>query len=356
MKHANDMTVPRRVLIVDDSPAIRAVLAHALSNDPRLEVVGEASDAYEARGLIKSLNPDVITLDVEMPRMSGLDFLERLMRLRPMPVVMFSSVTQAGSDNAVRALSLGAFDVLPKPLSGISKADLLSLRDAVASAVVNNASSKRDTWQPSKGTPVAHSVPDMARKWGGEVILIGASTGGVAAVEKVLSTMPRNAPPIVLSQHMPEAFLSSFCGRLAQIFPHDVQLAADGLELKPGNVYVSPGGALHTGVALRGAKVYCSLIDKPKRNGHCPSVDELFFSAQEFASRVHAVILTGLGRDGAEGMKALHDGGANCVAQDRESCVVYGMPRAAVEIGAVDAQVPLEEISSLVCQPVRAKL
>ncbi len=357
MKHTNDMAVPRKVLIVDDSAAIRAVLKHALSRDPRLQVVGEAADAYEARAMIKHLNPDVLTLDVEMPRMSGLDFLERLMRLRPTPVVMFSSVTQSGSANAVRALSLGAFDVLAKSTNGIGQSDLVLLCNAVANAKVNTGKSRSDVWQPStRSTDAPAAVPDMARKWGGEAILIGASTGGVAAIEKLLATMPRNAPPIVVSQHMPAAFLNSFCTRLGHLFPQNVQLAEEGLELKPGHIFVSPGGLYHTGVTQRAGKMYCTLIDKPKRNGHCPSVDELFFSAEAFAKRIHAVILTGLGRDGAEGMKALHDKGAHCIAQDSGSCVVYGMPRAAVELGAVDVQVPLENMSELVCAPVRGKL
>lgn len=328
----------QRVLIVDDSLAMQKLIRHALNADPRLEVVGVAADAYAARDMIKKLHPDVLVLDVEMPRMSGLDFLGRLMRLRPMPVVMFSSVTQVGSDAAIRALVLGAVDCLAKPQSGVTSDVLAVLADrvhAAATAPVLLSAPERTS------TPVADTdlfKPD------GRAILIGASTGGVAAVETVLRGLPVTAPPIVVAQHMPESFLHSFAARLDSILPQAVCLARDGLELRPGEIHLAPGGDHHTGIAVQGTTLRCTKIERPKRNGHCPSVDELFLSALDFADRVTAVILTGLGRDGADGILALRHAGAHCIGQDEASCVVYGMPRAAAECGALDEQVTLATI------------
>ncbi|KAA2317145.1 chemotaxis response regulator protein-glutamate methylesterase [Pseudooceanicola sediminis] len=337
---------PIKVLIVDDQPSVQNLIRHALTEDREIEVVGVAGDAYQARDLIKQLNPDVLTLDIEMPRMSGIDFLERLMRLRPMPVIMFSSLTQHGSELAVRALSLGAVDVLPKPLEGFTKEILQKLTSSVKTAQRGHRAKGSGAVGPVvRGTP---EIVDMAR-WNGKVVLMGASTGGVAAVEAVLTRMPRDCPPIVISQHMPETFLKSFAGRLNDLLPQNVQLGRDGEQLKQGNIYLSPGGLAHTGVRRNGRHFEVTAIDAPKRNGHIPSVDELFYSAVDISEAITAVLLTGIGKDGAEGMRELKRRGAYCIGQDEASCVVYGMPRAAADMGILDQQLPLQEIAKAIC-------
>lgn len=334
-----------RVLIVDDQPSVQSLIRHALSTDPTIEVVGVANDAYMAREMIKKLDPDVLTLDVEMPRMSGLDFLERLMRLRPMPVVMFSSVTQQGSENAVRALSLGAVDVLPKPVSGVTADGLEKLVSRVKTAKRFKRGTDA-TQVPDRDEPVPQA--EFGR-WNGKIVLVGASTGGVAAVETVLRRMPRNTPPIVISQHMPESFLVSFARRLDDILPQVVQLAMDGTTLEQGHIYLAPGGNEHTGIRRAGRGYQIMGIAAPKRNGHIPSVDELFLSAVDVAENVVSVLLTGIGKDGASGMKALKERGAYCIGQDEATSVVYGMPRAAAELGVLDEQLPLDRVAQSIC-------
>lgn len=343
----------QRVLIVDDSVAMQKLIGHALDADPRLEVVGVANDAYAARDMIKRLRPDVLVLDVEMPRMSGLDFLGRLMRLRPMPVVMFSSVTQSGSDAAIRALVLGAVDCIAKPQSGVTSAVLTVLADRVHAAAT--APALLSTPDSNLSATQAPPQPGISGVANGQVLLIGASTGGVTAVETVLRGLPASIPPVVIAQHMPESFLESFSSRLNSILPHRVSLAQDGTELQAGQILLAPGGTRHTGIEARGNAMFCKAIERPKRNGHCPSVDELFLSAVDIAPRVTAIILTGLGRDGADGLQALRGAGAHCIGQDEASCVVYGMPRAAAECDALDQQLPLSEIPNAVLSALRLR-
>lgn len=337
-----------RVLMVDDSPAILNLLTVGFSRHDQIEIVGTAQDPYDARDKIKCLDPDVLTLDVEMPRMNGLDFLERIMRLRPMPVVMFSSITPEGSSAAIRALALGAVDVQVKPVHGI---DAYFLRD-FAERVVMAAGSRRTRAAPAKGLRGQIEQPEVAglEQWNGKIVLIGASTGGVAAIETVLAGLPANAPPIVIAQHMPESFLASFAQRLNQRSPLKVQIARDGDVLAQGGVYLAAGGDRHTIVERRGRHFVCRDKEGPKRNGHYPSVDELFFSAVDFAECVVGTILTGLGRDGADGLKVLRDAGATTLGQNAETCVVYGMPRAANDLGAVDGEYPLKEIAGEICR------
>lgn len=340
----------QRVLIVDDSEAMQKLVSHALGNDPRLDVVGIAPDAYVARDMIKVRAPDVLVLDVEMPRMSGLDFLSRIMRLRPIPVVMFSSVTQLGSDAAIRALVLGAVDCVAKPRDGVTDDVLSVLADRVYAAATARVLLSSPRGQTIEKANAGHPVEGA--RWKGDFILVGASTGGVAAVEVVLSGLPVTSPPVIVSQHMPESFLTSFAARLNNILPHDVTLSRDGMPIAPGHIYLASGGTQHTGIARRDGRLVCTAIDGPKRNGHCPSVDELFLSAKEFAGQATAVILTGLGRDGAEGMRVLKDAGAYCIGQDEETSVVYGMPRVAAEYGALDVQLPLTQIAPAVVEHV----
>ncbi|MFB2531383.1 chemotaxis response regulator protein-glutamate methylesterase [Paracoccus sp. p3-h83] len=332
---------PVRVLVVDDSITIRQLIRLRLAGDPRLVVVGEAADAFDAREKIKLLNPDVITLDVEMPGMSGLDFLERLMRLRPTPVIMVSSETHRGSHAALEALSLGAVDCIGKPINAHSAESFAQLPDLLCMA----AQARLRQAGPRPDNP----PPPSNFRWNGRVVLIGSSTGGVDALETVLSGFPADCPPTLITQHMPAGFLSSFAARLDQrIAPH-LSLATDGARLEQGRVYLAPGGETHLAV-LPGSAPSCRLVQSDKRSGHRPSVDVLFASAVPMASRVVAALLTGMGRDGADEMLSLRQAGARCLAQDEASCVVYGMPRAAVENGGAEQVVPLRGIAARILE------
>lgn len=330
---------PRRVVIVDDSRSMRALIAHVLSADPRLEVVGEAADPYEAREVIKRTAPDVITLDVEMPRMDGLSFLKRLMRLRPMPVVMLSNETQSGSRAAIEALALGAIDVVGKPQSmgPEALADLASRVFTAACARVAPGPAARADEEGVAGFD-----------WNERGVLIGASTGGVDALERVLRRLPAAGPPVMIAQHMPASFLESFASRLEDRVRPRVRLAEPGAPILPGTVHLAPGGAAHLQVDGPPGRGRCRLVEGPKRSGHRPSVDVLFSSAEPWAEHYVAVLLTGMGRDGAAGMAALRAQGAYTIAQDRASSVVYGMPRVAEEMGAVVEICPLDEIGDAI--------
>lgn len=319
-----------RVLIVDDSPTIRSMISNVLGRDADIEVVGWAEDPIEAREAIKQLSPDVITLDVEMPRMSGIEFLERLMRLRPMPVLMISTLTQAGAAVSLRALELGAIDCIGKP-------DFEGLAEKVKAAA-------RARVRPLGQRPAARA-PLAGYRPGSKLLAIGSSTGGVEALDTVLSGFPENCPPTVITQHMPATFTASFAARLDKMCAPKVQEATDGAPLLPGHVYLAPGGVSHLEVT-GGAQPRCHLILGNPVNGHRPSVDVLFQSvARTYGRRAVGVILTGMGRDGAEGLRLMHEAGARTVGQDEASCVVYGMPKVAWELGAVDKQLPLGSIS-----------
>lgn len=324
-----------RVLIVDDSMTSRLLIRKRLSEDPRIAVVGEARDAYEARAKIKELDPQVLTLDVEMPGMNGLDFLEKLMRLRPMPVVMVSSETQKGSAAALEALSLGAVECLGKPVAGIGAGIYADLPDLVVSA--SNARLRGAAMR----TPAS---PPPSYRWNGSYVLIGASTGGVDALETVLEGYPANCPPTLIVQHMPEAFLASFTARLSPRIAPVISLAEEGAVLRQGTVYLAPGGAFHLALAGRNSAA-CRLLSMEKRNGHRPSVEVLFDSALPVARRCVAVMLTGMGRDGAEAMVRLRHAGARCFAQDEASSVIFGMPRAALELGGAENAVSLNNVA-----------
>ncbi|RLL62873.1 chemotaxis-specific protein-glutamate methyltransferase CheB [Sinirhodobacter hankyongi] len=336
--------MPKRVLIVDDSPTIRGLIRAVLAPDPRLEVVGEATNPYEARELIKALHPDVLTLDVEMPRMNGLAFLEKLMRLRPMPVVMISSQTQNGSRAALEALALGAVECIGKPVSGGFTAAFGSLADLLVAAAGARLR------LPGRRLRVA---PATGFDWNGRIVLIGSSTGGVDALETLLAGFPENCPPTLITQHMPEGFLVSFAKRLAGRIAPRMVLAREGEPLVQGMVAMAPGGETHLELAP-GLAPRCRLRRGEKVGGYRPSVDVLFRSAEPVAERTVAVLLTGMGRDGAAGMLALRQGGARCLAQDEETSVVFGMPRAALEIGAAERPVALPEMSAAILDLCRA--
>ena len=332
----------RSVVIVDDSPTMRAVVARHLQADGRFRVVGEAGDPYEARQVIKRTNPDVITLDVEMPRMNGLAFLEKIMRLRPMPVVMLSSLTQDGSREAVEALAMGAVDCIGKPAAcGPEAFAGLAERVYVAAGA--------QLVQPGRAGPAA---PAPGYEWDGRVVLIGASTGGVDALERVLAALPATCPPVLIAQHMPESFLASFAERLGQRLAARAELARDGAPLEAGRIYLAAGGDHHLGLRARAGRLVCAALHEPKCNGHRPSVDVLFRSALDVAERCIAVLLTGMGRDGAAGMAELRTAGAHTIAQDAATCVVYGMPRVAVEFGAAAEVLALDSIAPRLLAPM----
>lgn len=331
---------PVRVLIIDDSMTMRRLIRLALSGDPRIDVVGEARDAQQARERLGELRPDVLTLDVEMPGQSGLDFLERLMAVRPMPVIMVSTETHHGTAAALEALSMGAVECVGKPVNAAAAADFAMLPDLVVAASTARIAPRPAGQQRPAGTP-----PPTGFIWNGRFVLIGSSTGGVDALERILSEYPSNCPPTVITQHMPAGFLTSFAQRLNNRIRPTIQLASTGAPLLPGNVYLAPGGDTHLAISSPRAPV-CHLVDADKRNGHRPSVDYLFETGAQLGDKAIAVMLTGMGRDGADGMLAMRRAGAICLAQDEATSVVWGMPRVAWESGAVDRLVPLPAIAT----------
>ncbi|SDC32931.1 two-component system, chemotaxis family, response regulator CheB [Sphingomonas sp. YR710] len=332
-----------RCLVVDDSPTMRAMLAALLGRDPEIEVIGSAHDAHMAREMIRELDPDVITLDIEMPHMNGLDFLERLMRLRPTPVVMCSSLTKKGADATLRALELGAVDCYAKPGGGLH--DVLATDDGTLAEMVKQAARSRR--RTSIAAPVVKRSEDSFHS-NGKIVAIGASTGGVEALMKLLQGFPENCPPTVVVQHMPATFTSSFAARLDSQCPPRVTEAVHDEPLKQGHVYIAPGGTRH--LMIRGAKLPAiRLIEANPVSGHRPSVDVLFRSVvQTVGDTAVGVILTGMGRDGAAGLLEMREGGCRTIGQNEASCVVYGMPRAAQEVGAVEEALPLDRISKAV--------
>ena len=327
---------PVRVLVVDDSPTMRALISSLLRSDPGIEVVGMAGDPNEARLAIKELNPDVITLDIEMPNMNDLEFLEKIMRLRPMPVVMVSTLTQSGADETLRALELGAVDCVAKPSNAISaRSGLGDLPEKVKAAA-------RARVRPAGPTPPSRM--SAAYRPSGDIVAIGSSTGGVEALLNVIGAFPANCPPTVITQHMPATFTKSFAARLDRATEAKVQEAFDGAPMEVGHIYLAPGGVAHLQV-VRAGGLRCRLLTTDSVNGHRPSVDVLFESVAVAAgASAVGVILTGMGRDGAMGLASMRQAGARTIGQDEDSCVVYGMPKAAFEAGAVQKQLALEKI------------
>lgn len=330
-----------RVLIVDDSAAMRSLLTTILASDSTIEVVGTASDPFIARQKIKDLNPDVLTLDVEMPRMDGITFLQKLMAARPMPVVMVSSLTQANCDVTLSALEFGAVDFVAKPvvdtLAGIQNASQELISKVKAASIARLRSATSNT-APVK---VAAKGIDLTHK----IIAIGASTGGTEAIRAVLMRLPPDIPGIVIVQHMPPGFTKSFAERLDAHCNIKVKEAEDGDRILPGHALLAPGG-LHMVVTRSGAQASVKIIDTERVNLHKPSVDVLFNScADQMGKNVTGVILTGMGDDGARGLRALKDAGAHTIAQDEASCVVFGMPREAIALGGADKVLTLDDIA-----------
>ena len=355
-----------RVLIVDDSAVVRQVLTEILASDREIEVVGSAADPYMARDKIKQLSPDVLTLDVEMPRIDGLSFLSNLMRLHPMPVVMVSSLTEKGADITFQALALGAVDFVSKP-----KIDLAhTLQDYAAEIIskVKMAAGVRVRTQAHAVTPDAVMVPKLSAdavlakktnlrhfKTTDRIIAIGASTGGTEAIKEVLIRMPADAPGIVITQHIPEAFSGPFARRMDSLCTMVVVEAQGGEQIIPGHCFIAPGGR-HLLVVRDGARFVCALSDGPPVNRHRPSVDVLFRSvAQNVGSNAIGVILTGMGADGAVGLKEMHDVGSVTLAQDEKTSVVWGMPGESVKLGGVDEILALEKIAARLIALVHEK-
>ncbi len=330
-----------RVLIVDDSAVMRQILTQILSSDPGIEVVGTAADPYVAREKIMQLKPDVLTLDVEMPRMDGLTFLEKLMRARPMPVVMISTLTQTGCDVTLRALELGAVDFVPKPTidtrSGIVES---------ANAIITKVKTAAQARIQARSAPVrpAVEISPIGFRTTYQMIALGASTGGTEALRTVLSALPANAPGIVVVQHMPPGFTAAFANRLDGICAMSIKEAKDGDRVIQGQVLIAPG-SFHTFIVRSGAEYKVRVTSDPPVNLHRPSVDVLFDSCAKHAGKnAVAALLTGMGDDGARGMRRMRDAGARTIAQDEASCVVFGMPRVAIELGGAEFVLPLHRI------------
>jgi two-component system chemotaxis response regulator CheB len=331
-----------RVLVVDDSALMRELLSELLASDPGITVVGVANDPYIARERIKALNPDVITLDIEMPRMDGLSFLERLMALRPMPVVIVSTLTQKGADAALRALELGAVDCVAKPLIDMRQG-MTGLRDELV-AKVRAAAAARPRAREAVPAQRPKLVVDPSVSAAGRIVAIGASTGGVEALQSLLTALPANSPAILITQHMPAGFSKSFAGRLDDMCSMTVSEATNGRRVMPGHVYIAEGGR-HLELRRTGGHYECRLHDGPAVSGHRPSVDVLFASvAEAAASNAVGIILTGMGNDGAAGLLQMRNAGARTFGQDERSCLIYGMPRVARQIGAVEAEIPLDRM------------
>ena len=345
-----------RVLVVDDSPTMRGIITAVLSADPEVSVVGQAGDAMEARAAIKQLDPDVVTLDIEMPNMNGLEFLDKIMRLRPMPVIMVSSLTHRGADATLAALEIGAFDCIAKPVPG----ELQPFPDLAEK--VKAAARARGRYLPVGGYRQAPTAPTPANanktsdyRVGRKIVAIGSSTGGVEALISVLKNFPVNCPPTVITQHMPATFTKSFSERLNRLCAPQVTEATDGARLEIGKIYLAPGGERHLQVVNHSAPS-CHLLDKDPVNGHRPSVDVLFDSVAELAGRnAVGVILTGMGKDGAAGLLKMRYAGAKTIGQDEKTCVVYGMPRVAHEMGAVERQLPLSLIGEEILKLAAAR-
>ena len=339
-----------RVLVVDDSAVVRRMIADTLGQDPEIEVVGTAADPYIARDKILELNPDVLTLDIEMPRMDGLTFLRVLQQHRPMPVVVVSSLTQAGSRTALQAMELGAVDVLAKPTSAWN---LGNLREQLAIRVKGAAHARLTNFKaiPAGTGPVA--VAGSTRFLPRQLVVMGASTGGTEALKNVLTRLPDGLPGICIVQHIPPIFSKTYAERLNECCAFEVREAAAGDELHAGLALIAPGD-FHMALAWNGTGYRVSLEQSPMIHHVRPAVDVLFNSAVCAGANALAVLLTGMGCDGAQGMKALKAAGAVTLAQNEATCVVYGMPRAAVELGVVDRVLPLDLMPHAILHALQA--
>ncbi|WP_087022031.1 protein-glutamate methylesterase/protein-glutamine glutaminase [Thaumasiovibrio subtropicus] len=341
------MTKKVRVMVVDDSPVFRALLTEIINADPILEVVAAAEDPYEARDLIKQYHPDVLTLDIEMPKMNGVQFLKNLMRLRPMPVVMISTLTQHGADVTMEALELGAVDYFPKPaLDATSEMVDIAYRDMI-NEKIRMAAGANVASSPSPAETSIEKAKPKGKHSAVDLIAIGASTGGTEAIRQVLSALPDKMPPIVVTQHISALFSGSFARRLDMVCELKVvELNVDRSPLIAGHVYIAPGDK-HMVIEKRNGGLFGVLDDRPPVNRHKPSVDVMFDSVAETVGQsAIGVILTGMGNDGGQGLLSMYQQGAMTAAQDEATSVVWGMPRVATELGAAQKQLPLGKVAS----------
>ncbi len=362
-----------RVVVVDDSALVRSMLTEIINRQPDMECIGAAADPLVAREMIRNLNPDVITLDVEMPRMDGIDFLSKLMRLRPMPVVMVSTLTERGAEVTLKALELGAIDFVAKPKIGVADG-LRQLSDDITDKIRVASKARIHRLAPAAGTtsaaaagarpagapgaaaapkPVA-ATPLLGRLSTEKLIFIGASTGGTEATKDVLIGLPTDSPAVVITQHMPPGFTRNYAARLDSLCKISVREASDGERILPGHAYIAPGG-MHLSIERSGANYIARVQDGDPVNRHKPSVEVLFSSAARVVGpNAIGIMLTGMGADGAKAMREMKDAGAYCVAQDEATCVVFGMPREAINAGAVQEVLPLGKISQHVLDHLRA--
>ncbi len=339
-----------RIIVVDDSALVRSLLAEIINRQPDMECVGAANDPIVAREMIRELNPDVITLDIEMPKMDGIEFLSRLMRLRPMPVVMISTLTERGAEITMRALELGAVDFVAKPRIGLADGiKELSTQIVEKIRIASKAHVRRAVLIAASDGPInklsIHSGTLLGRVSTEKLIFIGASTGGTEAIREVLTKLPADSPGVVITQHMPPGFTTSFAARLNSLCQITVQEASDGERVLPGHAYIAPGGKQFW-IDRSGANYICVVRDGEPVNRHRPSVEVLFKSAARVAGRnAFGVMLTGMGADGASAMREMKDAGSYNFVQDEASCIVFGMPREAIQEGAADAVLPLTSIA-----------
>ena len=353
-KHKSAVPTPKKkisVLVVDDAALVRALLSEMLNSDPRLRVVGVASDPYEAREIIKSKQPDVMTLDIEMPKMNGIAFLKNVMRLRPMPVIMVSTLTHAGAPATLEALSLGAVDFVGKPMSR-GDAGLVDYRDLIIEKVVGAAAANIAGVEKNSGPAESLSSPKAnGRKLKPNFICaIGASTGGTEAIKEVLMRMPEDSPPILVAQHIPAAFSTSFSQRLNDHSKITVKEAADNMPIKPGHAYLAPGDD-HLRVAKSSYGYLCKLDKSPVVNRHRPSVEVLFHSVMKaLGDNCMGVLLTGMGADGSQALLDMRNQGCFTIAQDEATSVVWGMPGVAVKLGGADKVLPLTKVAASILQ------
>lgn len=349
-----------RVIVVDDSALVRSLLAEIINRQADMECIGTANDPLVAREMIREMNPDVITLDVEMPRMDGIDFLGRLMRLRPMPVLMISTLTERGAEVTMRALELGAVDFVAKPRVGVANGlsqlatEIVEKIRIAAKAQVHRVVRSA----PAAGGAVTKPAPSSASLLGRlsteKLIAIGASTGGTEAIKEVLVHMPADAPAIVITQHMPPGFTTSFAARLNSLCQITVKEATHGERILPGHAYIAPGGKQFS-LNRSGANYVAVVNDDPPVNRHKPSVEVLFKSVAQFVGRnAFGVMLTGMGADGAAAMREMKDAGSYNYVQDEASCIVFGMPREAIAHGAADEVLPLGKIAEALLGRLRS--
>ena len=351
-----------RVIVVDDSALVRSLLAEIINRQHDMECIGTANDPLIAREMIRELNPDVITLDIEMPRMDGIDFLGRLMRLRPMPVVMISTLTERGAEVTMKALELGAVDFVSKPRVGLANGlnelstqivDKIRVASVaqVRRAAPRAAHALSGTGAASAAVPISLGL--LGRLSTEKMIFIGASTGGTEAIKEILVHMPADTPAIVITQHMPPGFTTSFAARLNSLCQITVKEAVNGERILPGHAYIAPGGTQFS-VGRSGANYVAVVDDGPPVNRHKPSVEVLFKSAAAVAGRnAFGIMLTGMGNDGAAAMRSMKDAGSYNYVQDEASCIVFGMPREAIAHGAADEVLPLTQIAPALVTKLR---